>query len=53
MNTLAQSSYNALVNLWHGFVLFLPTLLGGIILFLVGLIIGNGLGQLVEKLLIC
>ncbi len=51
MNTLAQSSYNALVNLWHGFVLFLPTLLGGIILFLVGLIIGNGLGQLVEKII--
>jgi small-conductance mechanosensitive channel len=51
INTLATASYSALINLWNGFILFLPTLLGGIILFLLGLIIGNGLGQLVEKII--
>jgi hypothetical protein len=51
INTLAQASYGALVNLWNGFILFIPTLVGGIILFLLGLIIGNGLGQLVEKII--
>jgi len=51
LNTLAQASYGALVNLWNGFILFIPTLVGGIILFLLGLVIGNGLGQLVEKII--
>ncbi|NMB92398.1 MAG: hypothetical protein GYA31_02120 [Parcubacteria group bacterium] len=50
-NTLATASYGALVNLWNGFIMFIPTLLGGIILFLLGLVIGNGLGQLVEKII--
>jgi len=51
INTLAQASYGALVSLWNGFILFIPTLIGGIILFLLGLIIGNGLGQLVERII--
>lgn len=51
LNTLAQASYDALINLWNGFILFLPTLIGGIILFFLGLIIGNGLGQLTEKII--
>jgi len=49
--TLAETSYQALINLWNGFVMFIPTLLGGIILFLVGLVIGNGLGQGIEKII--
>jgi hypothetical protein len=51
VNTLATQSYGALVSLWNGFIMFLPTLLGGIVLFLLGLIIGNGLGQIVEKII--
>jgi len=50
-STLATESYGALVNLWQGFITFIPTLLGGIILLLLGLLIGNGLGQLVEKII--
>lgn len=50
-NTITQASSTALFELWNGFVLFLPTLLGGLIVFLVGVIIGNGIAQLVEKLI--
>lgn len=50
-NTLAESSYNALLNLWNGFISFLPALIGGLIVFLIGIIIGDGLGQLTEKII--
>lgn len=50
-NTIAQASSIALFDLWNAFVVFLPTLLGGLIVFLVGVIIGNGIAQLVEKLI--
>jgi len=49
--TITQASSGALVELWNSFIYFLPTLLGGLIVFLVGLIIGNGIAQLVEKLI--
>jgi len=48
---LAQASYEALINLWIGFINFIPTLLGGLVLLFLGLVIGNGLGQLVEKII--
>lgn len=38
-------------NIWFGFINFLPTLLGALILFLVGLIIANGLGLLVNRII--
>jgi len=41
----------SLQNLWQGFVLFLPTFLGALIIFFVGLIIAAGLGKIVEKLI--
>lgn len=50
-NSIIQASSNALFELWSAFIVFLPTLLGGLIVFLVGLIIGNGIAQLVEKLI--
>jgi len=50
-NTIAQASSTALFDLWSGFILFLPTLIGGFIVFIVGVIIGNGIAQLVEKLI--
>lgn len=50
-NSIIQASSNALFELWNAFIVFLPTLLGGLIVFLVGLIIGNGIAQLVEKLI--
>jgi len=50
-NTIAQASSTALFDLWNAFVVFLPTLLGGLIVFFVGVIIGNGIAQLVEKLI--
>mgnify|MGYP001618054452 FL=1 len=41
----------SLQNLWQGFVLFLPTFLGALIIFFVGLVIAAGLGKIVEKLI--
>lgn len=40
----------SLQNLWQGFVLFLPSLIGAIIIFFVGLIIAAGVGKIIEKL---
>jgi len=50
-STLAEASYNALLNLWNGFISFLPALIGGLIVFLLGIIIGDGIGQLTEKII--
>jgi hypothetical protein len=41
----------SLQNLWQGFVVFLPSFIGALIIFLVGLIIAAGLGKLIEKLI--
>ncbi len=41
----------SLQNLWQGFMLFLPTFLGALIIFFVGLVIAAGLGKIVEKLI--
>lgn len=37
-------------NLWQGFVLFLPSLIGALVILFVGLVIAAGLGKIVEKL---
>ena len=41
----------SLQNLWQGFISFLPTFLGALIIFFVGLVIAAGLGKIVEKLI--
>lgn len=38
-------------NLWSGFVLFLPSLFGALVIFFVGLVIASGVGKIVEKLI--
>ena len=49
--SLASASYTALMGLWQGFINFVPTLLGGLIIFLIGIVIGNGISQLIEKII--
>ena len=41
----------SLQNLWQGFIVFLPSFLGALIIFFVGLIIATGLGKIVEKII--
>ncbi len=41
----------SLQTLWQGFVNFLPSFLGALIVFVVGLIVAAGLGKIVEKLI--
>ena len=50
VQTWADVILFSLQNLWQGFVMFLPTLIGAIIIFFVGLIVAAGLGKIVEKL---
>ena len=50
VQTWADVILFSLQNLWQGFVLFLPSLIGAIIIFFVGLVIAAGLGKVVEKL---
>ncbi len=38
-------------NLWSGFILFLPSFLGALVIFFVGLVIASGIGKVVEKLI--
>ncbi len=49
-NTLAKESSDALLNLWRGLIGFIPSLIGGLVVFLLGIIIGEGVGQIVEKI---
>jgi len=41
----------SLQSLWQGFMAFLPTFLGALIVFFVGIVIATGLGKVVEKLI--
>lgn len=41
----------SLQNLWQGFTLFLPTFIGALVVFFVGLIVAAGLSKIVEKLI--
>jgi hypothetical protein len=41
---------SSLQNLWLGVASFLPNLIGALIIFIIGLIVAAGLGQLVEKI---
>ena len=40
----------SLQNMWMGFIVFIPNLIGALIVFIVGLIVAAGLGTLVEKI---
>jgi len=48
----AQITTYALQNLWQGFLTFIPTLIGAIIVFIIGWFISVGIGKLVAEVLI-
>jgi len=41
----------ALQNLWHGFLVFLPALIGALVIFIVGWFIALGVGKLIAEIL--
>lgn len=43
---------SSLQRLWLGFAGFIPTLIGAVIIFIIGLIVAYGLGTLVEKIFV-
>jgi small-conductance mechanosensitive channel len=46
-----EVTIQALQNLWHGFLVFIPVLLGAIIIFMIGWFISIGIGKLVSEVL--
>ena len=46
-----EVTIQALQNLWHGFLVFIPVLLGAIIIFMIGWFISVGIGKLVSEVL--
>lgn len=46
-----MTTTSTLSNMWISFVNFLPSLLGALILFLIGLIIATGIGELIERII--
>lgn len=51
MQSWADVVANPLLEVWSGFAAFVPTLVGAIIILIVGLLVAAGLGALVEKIL--
>jgi len=50
-NPWLDTLYNSLWGLWNGATVFLPTLIGAIVVFIIGLIVASGLGRLVERII--
>jgi hypothetical protein len=51
VQTWAQTTTYALQNLWQGFLSFIPTLIGAIIVFIIGWFIAIGIGKLIAEIL--
>ena len=51
IDNIAYSTVSALANLWYAFVNFMPSFIGAIIIFFVGLIIAAGIAELVERII--
>jgi hypothetical protein len=51
VQTWAETTTYALQNLWQGFLNFIPTLLGAIIVFIIGWFIAIGIGKLIAEIL--
>ena len=47
----ADVTIQALQNLWQGFLIFIPVLIGAIIVFLIGWFISVGIGKLITEIL--
>lgn len=52
VQTWAETTTIALMNLWQGFLTFIPTLIGAIVIFTIGWFISVGIGKLVAEVLI-
>src|SRR3989344_167274 len=46
-----ETLYGSLWALWNGAALFIPTLIGALVVFIVGLIVAVGLERLVERII--
>lgn len=44
-------TFQALQNLWQGFLGFIPTLLGAVVIFMIGWVFSAGIGKLVTEIL--
>lgn len=46
-----EITIRALIDLWQGFIIFLPKIIGALIVFLIGLFVASGLGKLITEIL--
>ena len=51
IGTWSEITLNSLQNLWQGFLVFIPKLIGGLIVFIVGWFIAVWIGKLVAEIL--
>lgn len=51
VETWGEAVTNSLINLWTAFIMFLPKLIGAIIVFVIGWLIAVALGKLVTRIL--
>jgi len=51
VQTWAETTTVALQNLWQGFLTFIPTLIGALVVFIVGWFISVGIGKLISEIL--
>ena len=46
-----EITFGALLNLWQGFINFVPKLIGAVVIFIIGWLISVGIGRLVAEIL--
>lgn len=51
LDNIAYSTVSALANLWYAFINFMPSFIGALIIFFIGLIIAAGIAELVERVI--
>ncbi len=51
VQTWAETTTLALQNLWQGFLAFIPTLIGALVVFIIGWFISVGIGKLISEIL--
>lgn len=51
IETWTDTTLNALQDLWRGFILFIPRLIGAIVVFLIGWFLANIIGRVISEIL--
>lgn len=50
LDNIGQVIFDSFQNIWEGFAARIPSIVGALVVFIIGLIVASGIGALVEKL---